>query len=437
MSAGIINGVDLSKKTALVYDHGCFVELAIRLAREFGHVYYCSPWEDSFSKIDKAIIGEGFDEVERVSEPWKLIDQSKIDLVVFPDVHHSEMQLHIESLGIGVWGARTADKLEVHKHRFKLIQKELGMNHAKYDVVRGLEELREYCRENPDRWIKASPQFRGNRETFHHKDYQSSLETLAEMDLEFGLAGKLITFLAEHPLKGKLEGGIDTYCIDGQTPDTVVSGWEIKDKCYFAEVIPWVEVIPELREVIEPLRPILKARRCRQMISTEVKIEDRVLLEPTIRFPSPAGEEQMELYSNLGEIIWEGAHGRLIQPKITKRFACEAMVSHNGDSERIRQLRIPDSARRWVKLYNLFKVGDTYGTAPGCDIIGAVVGIGDTPSEALSHLKENAGALEGEPVCVHVDALAKALQEIEEAQAEGAGFKGEQIPEPAEALTDA
>jgi hypothetical protein len=426
---------DLSKKCALIVDHGAFVELAFRLAREFGRVLYCdATWQEAYPKIDHAIVGDGFAEIERVREPWPAIDAEEVDVAIFPDVLRSGEQLHIEKLGIPVWGARTADRLEIDKWRFKQIQKDLGMNHAKYDVIQGLDELREYCRENKDRWIKVTPQFRGNRETFHHKDYETSLEKLAEMELEFGLAGKILTILGEHPLKGDLEGGLDTYTVDGEHPDTVVSGWEIKDRCYFAEVIPWSQVIPELREAVEPLMPILKTRRCRQMISTEVKIEERVLLEPTIRFPSPAGEEQMELYKNLGRIIWEGAHGNLIQPEVIKKFACEAMVSHNGNDERIRDLKIPDSVRQWVKLYNLFKVGDRYGTAPGSEIIGAVVGIGDSPQEALDHLKDNASALKDEDVTVHVEALAKALEEIEEAQAEGAGFKGEIIPEPAEAL---
>lgn len=429
---------DLSTKSALIVDHGAFVELAFRLAREYGKVYYCdATWQEAFAKVDHAVVGDGFDDVERVREPWGVIDAGKVDVAIFPDVLRAEEQLHIERLGIPVWGGRTADRLELNKWSFKKIQEELGMPHAKYDVVHGMEELRKYCAENEDRFIKVSPQYRGNRETFQHKNMAESLETLAEMDLEFGLVGKVLTFLCEHPLKGKLEGGIDTYTVDGEHPDTVVSGWEIKDKCYFAEVIPWAQVHPALRQAIDPIFPLLRERQCRQMLSTEVMIEDKVLLEPTIRFPSPAGEEQMELYSNLGQIIWEGAHGRLIQPKITKRFACEAMVSHNGDDQRIRSLRIPDSVRRWVKLYNLFKVGDTYGTAPGCDIIGAVVGVGDTPDEALAHLKENSAGLEGEPVCVHVESLAKALQEIQQAQEQGAGFKGQTIPEPAEALTDA
>src|SRR5262249_18441481 len=153
------------------------------------------------------------------------------------------------------------------------------------------------------------------------------------MDLQFGIKGAILKFLAEKSVKGKLEGGLDTYVIDGDHPLMVVSGWEKKDKGYFAEVIAWDQIAEELRETIEPIFPLFKQYRCRQMVSTEVVLEDRILHEPTIRSPSPAGEEQMELYKNFPQIIWEGANGRLIEPVLTAKYACEAMVEHNGEDK--------------------------------------------------------------------------------------------------------
>jgi hypothetical protein len=254
------------------------------------------------------------------------------------------------------------------------------------------------------------------------------------MELEFGILGSILKFLAEHPLKGKLEGGLDTYVIDGMHPLTVVSGWEKKDHGYFAEVVHWDELAEELRNVVEPLFPLFKQYRTRQMLSTEVMLEDEVLLEPTIRQASPAGEEQMELYTNFPQIIRAGADGRLIEPDVCKKFACEAMVEHTGDDQAARELEVPEEERQWVKLYNIAKVGKKLWTAPGCNIIGAVVGIGDTPSEALEHLKHNAQALKDQPVIVHLESIPALIEEIEEAKAAGKGFKGAILPEPAEAV---
>lgn len=102
-----IEMIDLSNKTCVVLDHGMFLELALRLARDFGHVYYVDPlWEESFAKLNHALIGDGFDEIERVKEIWDVIDQ--VDLAVFPDTFNSAMQEYIAQSGIPVWGGGAA-----------------------------------------------------------------------------------------------------------------------------------------------------------------------------------------------------------------------------------------------------------------------------------------------------------------------------------------
>lgn len=432
--------IDLSNKSAVILDHGIFLELAFRLCRDFGTIYYVDPsWEEAFPKIDHAVIGDGFDRIERVGEIWDVID--KVDVCVFPDVGHGSMQMYLQSQGMPVWGSRKSDRLEVNKVAFRKLQKELGMEVPEYHVVRGLDALREMC-QNPDyddRWIKLSPQFRGNRETFHHENYESSREILDGMGVDFGIVQDILKFVAEKSIEADLEGGLDTYTVDGEHPSVAVQGYESKDKCYFAVVQPYEKIPKEITSVNEYLWPILKQYQARQFISTEVKItEDKksFLLEPTIRMPSPAGEEQLELYANMSQIVFEGAHGKLVEPELTATFACEAMVEHTGDEKRWRSLVVPDSIRQWVKLYNTVKVGDSLGICPGSRIIGAVVGIGDSPTEALEHLKENAEGLTDQPVITHVSDLAKIIQEIEEAEDKGIEFTDKPMPEPAEAIPE-
>ena len=438
--------MNVSDKRILVWDHGFFLELAFRLARDVAKVYYCQPWEEAMSKMDKAIVGDGFDEIERVAEPWELIDKGLVDVVVFPDVHHAEMQLHIESLGIPVWGARKADALELKKVHFKEVQEKLGMNFAPYHVVVGLDTLREFCKdpENDDCWIKLSPQYRGHQETFHHADYQQSRGILDSMGVEFGPLQDILKFVVEKSIESELEGGLDTYTVLGKHPQVAVLGYEIKDHSYFAAVKRYDEIAKEITCVSDMLWPMLGELGCIQWISTEVKVtetKESILLEPTIRMPSPAGEEQMELYNNIAEIICAGASGELVEPVLEKdeegddcTYACEAMVEHTGDDEHWRGLEIPDEVRRWVKLYNLAKIGNTYAVGPGSDIIGAIVGIGDSPKAALDHLKEVKEAMKDQPVKIHIESLAEAIQEIETAQENGIHFSNLPMPKPEEVL---
>lgn len=429
---------DLSKLSCCVLDHGLFVEVAHRLSRDFGKVFYVDPsHEEAMAKIDHALIGDGFHNIQRVSEIWEVID--KVDCVVFPDVHHGYMQEHIASMGIPVWGGRRSDELEIKKAMFRALMRHMGMNVPEYDVVRGLDDLREYCKnpEHDDRWIKITPQFRGNRETFHHADYKSTRAALDEMGVEFGAVQDVLSFIAEKAIESEFEGGMDTYTVDGQHPSIAVQGYEGKDKCYFGTAMPYADFPREVSSISDKLWPLMAKYNCRQFLSTEVKITDdhqSYLLEPTVRMPSPAGEVQLELYENFSQIIYEGANGMLLEPEITARFACEAMIDHHDSDKSWRGICVPESVRQWVKLYSSAKVGEIIGIAPGESIIGAVLGLGDTPTEALDHLKENAEALEDQPVTIHVEALAKIIDQINEAEDEGLHFADQKMPDPSAVL---
>lgn len=431
--------IDLSQKACVVLDHGFFVELALKLSEKFGRVYYVDPsHEEAMAKIDHAVIGDGFAEIQRVEEIWDVIDH--VDLCVFPDVHHGAMQEHIARMGIPVWGGRRACELELKKLRFRQMQRMLGMNVPEFKVIEGLEALRAFCRENEDYWIKTSPQFRGNRETFHHENYLSSRDTLDQMGVDFGVLQDAVKFVAEQSIKAPFEGGLDTYCVDGRHPSQVLQAYEIKDKCCIGAVQNYTEVPTEITSITDEMWPVLAEYKARQFTSYEVKITNEhksYLLEPTIRMASPAGEPQLELYDNLAEIIYGGANGQLVEPQCGAKFYCQAMLDHSGDPKRWRSVLVPASVRRWVKLYHACQVGDRIGLSPGDKTVGSVLGIGDTPTEALEHLKDNLSALKDEPVCAHIEALAEAINEINEAEEEGIHFSSYRMPEPAQVLDPA
>lgn len=422
---------DLSKRSILLVDHGVFFHVALRLAHDFGTVYYVdTTWESAWSKLDHAIVGDGFGDIVRVGEAWGPIRKGLVDMVMFTDIHHSEMQLYLEDQGMPVWGARDCDRMEWHKLYFRRLQKELGMDIPEFEEIVGTEALREHCRTHDGWFYKASPQYRGLVETFGNKDYLTSRQTIDGMAYTLGCVQDVVKFIGEAPIESELEGGIDTYCIDGQLPFYAVNGWEKKDEGYFAAVQEYRQIDQRLRNGHEPLLPTLKQKRYRQMLSTEVKITKggSILLEPTTRFPSPAGEEQCLLYANFGQIVWWGARGELRHQEPTAKFACEAMVEHNEDEETFRAVNIHPEVRDFVKLYNLTQVGDRYATCPGGKVIGAICGIGDTPTEAVQMLKWVEEHMKDEPVTIHRASLCHLVQEIEEAQRKGVYFTDLPMP---------
>ena len=314
------------------------------------------------------------------------------------------------------------------------------MNVSEYEVINGLDKLQSHLRKEKDRWIKMTPQYRGSVETFHHQDYESSREKLAELALKFGCMQDDVTFISEKPIPSKIEGGIDTYTIDGQHPSICLTGYEKKDLCYFSAVKKYGDVAKEITSVCEPLWPALKNARCRQFISTEVKVTDddeSWLLEPTLRLPVPPGGELMELFGNISDIIYRGSNGELVEPEPIAKYGCEAMIQVSEPKNSPRELEVPPDVRQWVKLWDCAKVGKKTWLYPNFDKmeIGSIIGVGNTPIEALESLKEHSAELEGQPVKVCVHEIASLIEEIELGQKHGLSFSDEPLPEPAEVLT--
>lgn len=420
------------EKTCCVVDHGLFVELALRLSRDFSRVLYHTPWSRGFPVLNDCIIGDGFDEIERCDDIFDHLNE--IDLFVFPDIQDSGLQLHLEEMGKPVWGSRKGDSLELGRTKFLETLRDLNLPVPGYMNVRGMAELRKVLKDRHDKYIKLS-RFRGSMETWHHVNYALSEPMLDSLALRFGAAQNHVPFLVCDPVETDLEVGYDGYCVDGEFPKLAVQGYEVKDKAYIASVQKYEDLPKEITIINEAFRPILRGFRYRNFLSTEIRVKDgqSFFIDPCCRCPSPATEAQLELYENLGEIIWNGSQGVLSEPELTGQFAVEAMIYHTDDAEHWRTLEIPDPVRQWVKLHKVCKMDGRYHIPPmepHHEEIGAVVGIGDTIEDAIEHLKTVAEALKDQPVSIKTDALYDAIKEVHSAEEKGIEFTEEQVPEP-------
>jgi len=427
---------EVSSKTVLCIDHGMFLAVACKLAESFKRVLYYTPFEKGFPILNDCIQGDGFDNVERVDDIWEHMDE--IDLAVFPDLQHSGLQLHLESLGKRVWGSREGDDLELRRSFLKKTQEKLGLAVPEYQSVRGIANLRSYLKEHTDQFVKIS-KYRGVMETWHHLNYEQSQPMLDHLAVMFGPLQDEVPFLVEGPIKTDLEVGYDGWSIDGEWPDIGLHGVEAKDKALIASVQEYSEMPEELIDINEALSPVLKGYRYRNFLSTEIRVtEDKAfMIDITTRAPSPGIEIHMEIWKNLAEIIWHGAGGEMVGPIPTANFGVECMIDHTGSEERWRLLQIPAKAEPWVKLYSACKHNDLHCIPPfphSNDTIGAVVGIGDTVEEAIEHLKSTVELLHDQPVMVHTDALVDTLREIHSAEEQGIEFSKEKVPEPEVAL---
>jgi len=435
-------GDDLSSKTALVIDQGLCGEVARRLARDFGKVKYYRHWEDNLPVAASFAVGNGFPEVERIKYLFEHIDSA--DLIVFPDVFHPDWQIEFEKRGKRVWGSRYACRLETDRIYFKKTLKDVKLPVNPFTVVKGVEALIEHCKEHEDCWIKIS-EYRGDGETWHHKNYRLSQCKLDALRYWYGPLGTRIQFIVEPTVDTEIEVAYDGFSIHGQYPKMGIQGYEVKDKSYIATFQKCADMPEQVQAVNEAIAPILKKHRYANWWGTEIRVDDQgtgFFTDATTRFPMPPGELTLEAISNISEVFWHGAVGDMVELEIEKPFAVQAEIYSHVAYENWLPLEIPDKIKRWVKFIMGTNPNGPYiaperDRAPNPSVyepIGSVVALGDTIEEAIATLKEHAAQLDGFDIDIKLDALAENLQVIHAAEEQGIEFTSDTVPEPSVVL---
>lgn len=431
---------DLSSRSVCVIDDGQFVDVANRLSREFGKVYFHNPsLIEGFPTISRNSIGKGFGEFTWVRELWPLKD--KIDLFVFLDCQNAGLQLELESQGKRVIGSRYAENLEQDRIGFKKVQERLGLHVPVHKVVFGLAELREHLSGVKDKWVKWN-RYRGSFETQHHINYELSQPWLNALQVECGPMADKIYFLVEDPITGPVEIGYDGFNFNGLFPSKTLFGPEIKSKCYIGAVVDYEDLDERVRDVNEAMVPELEKAGYRNFFSTEIRIAEDdenfkdgtpVLIEPTCRIPSPPFEAELEIYGNLGAMLWHGSEGDVIEPEMTAKYAVACRISHDDDAKGWRAIQIEDEIRKWVKIYDACYVDGTYWIAPKephAQRIGCIVGTGNSIEDAKDKCAEIREALKSQPVSSEFDSLVDAIKELQNAEDQGIEFGRSGIPSP-------
>lgn len=426
-----------SEVVACVCDHGRFLHMARRLARDMAKVYYWSPTERDCPLIREMAVGYGFEDIERITNLWAVKDEC--DLFVFPDVGFSGLQRELISQDFPVWGARNGDRLETNRGLFLDILKDTSLPVPTYVEVLGLTELRVFLKDAEDKYIKIS-KYRGDWETLHWTNWREMEGTLDSYAVRFGPLKDLITFYVFEPIDTQIEDGVDAYFVDGQWPKTVLKGMECKDKAYLGTMQKFEDIPEEVRVVNEIFGPILDTFGYRGFFSTEVRITEAgesFFIDPTCRCGSPPSQVQAELFGNYGDIIWGGAQGELVEPEPTAKFGVQAAIAIDGDRTDWNAVDFPESLDQWVKCgfcclidgRTCFPPITEYNTSE----LGYLCAIGDTIDEAIESLREHKEMLPDGVKC-EFNSLADLLTEIHAAEENGMEFTPQPVPEPAEII---
>ena len=425
---------DYSGKTFCVFDHfGLFVGLAERLAKSGARVLYQTP-VDRYDRINEGVIGSGIEGVEWCEEFWP--HKSEIDCFVFPDIRHSGLQAELRSQGFPVWGSQAGMNLEQKREFFLKSLGDIGLAVAPHKVIVGLTNLSLFLKEKEDIWIKVS-KWRGSWETFHWRSWKDDGNKIHHWYAKFGGLSESARFICFDKIDTKLEIGADTYCVDGEWPNTMLHGIESKDKSYFSAVTKREQMPDELLPIMEELSPLLKEFGYRSQWSMEVRVaeDDNYFIDATCRGGLPSSRTFLAA-ENVADIIYQGARGILVEPDFKFKFSAECMVEYTGSIEEDECLSadFPKEVRENLMLQQCY--GDGSGrlfyppsAAKGHRSLGWLLATGNTPEETLKKMNKLADELPN-GVNAEVEDLAAVIQEIEQMKKEGIHFTDKKIPAP-------
>jgi len=408
--------VNLKEKVACVIDDGMFMSFAQKLGESFKEVLYFSPWEKPYPKMNERLLGYGLPNITRVNAIWEHLDE--VDIFVFPCVYFGDLQEHLESLGKRVWGSRRGEDMELYRDKMKAHMEKLKLPVGKYEVVTGIDALKEYLKKHEDVYVKINVD-RGQFESFHSKNYKTIECKLNEVENNLGPFESITDFIVEDSLPDKVEIGIDTYTIDGKYPSKCLAGIEIKDSFYVGEFRDYRDFPKEITSFNDAISDTFKGYGYRGAFSTEIRVgKDKVpyMIDMTCRLPSPCNELYQEMYTNIAEIVWHGSNGELIDPIAAARWGCQALIYSSWSEKNYLPIDIPDDVKKYVKLINAVRIKNQYYICPQenpTDCIGSVIGMGDTLEKAFEQMKEVASKISAYDLDVKIGSIDKAYEEID------------------------
>jgi len=418
--------------TLTLVDSGLFTELAVRFAREITHVRSHVPWADEFPTLNDRAVGAGLGTVEWIEDPYLDWVYDTTNVYCFPDIFFAGEQQLLARTGKPVWGSNIGDELETKRVWFRGLQEKLGLPIPRGEVVQGWTELEAYLKAtNRHCFIKTTSKIRGSMETHEFWDFEQETYWLWNLRCKLGGGAEQVLFLIEEPIETPFETGIDTYNVHGQFPKTPMQGIEVKGKLILSSAQTKSPTPKALDDALTALAGELKRRHYCNFLSAEFR--GNILTDLCARAPNPGIGVKMEMIRNLGEIVYKGAMGEMVEPDYEFEFGIQAAIFHDHPEEDWKQFRIDSDIRRWVKLMEFCQVDGLYQIIPrpphGTKI-GWLIGVGDSIQIAAQHLKENAEALKKHPFDIKLDSLAEAIRQAEEMEKQGMEFSDQALPDP-------
>lgn len=412
--------MNLKDKSVLVYDNsGFFTGFASCLTDHFGNVGYFYPWETFYSDGRELVVGQGLPGITRVKFLERNMDQW--DLIVFTCAQDGYYQEQLRKYGKRVFGSGLGSEVELLRWKTKQRFIEAGIELPECHRVSGVDELRQFFKDNPrdQKWYVKVSELRGLADTWGARNYAEAKTQIDEWECKYSPQCYLMHFLVELAIEDADEIGYDGLSIDGEFPETCMWGAEKKDKSYFGTVSDYSSLPEPLRKVNESISPVLKELQYRNFIASELRNESPI--DITARCSSPAGEVVTSNMENIGEVLWFGAEGQLVQPIWKHKHGAQLIITSDSAMTSSLVVEFPEEIRPFVKLYNHARVNAGQGIGVKDQFVpqvnrgihvGSVIALSDDPQEAIDLCKERAGMINGFELEFECDSLDQAAEEM-------------------------
>jgi hypothetical protein len=131
-----------------------------------------------------------------------------------------------------------------------------------------------------------------------------------------------------------------------------------------------------------------------------------------MRLGLPPNALYQEIYKNLGDIIWKGANGELVDPETDSPYGMEILISSGWHSGNHQTVYFPPEIRQWVKLINPIKIDGTYHVLRLGDssTIGSLVAVGKSHEECKKKIEKMAELIKGYDLHIKTEGTDEAIE---------------------------
>ena len=395
------------KPIPLILDNGLFVNVAARMAQDT-EVAYFSTWAKAFPNSREVAPGSGIKNVERVNDPVAFMLDGRASHVIITDLYLNDYARLATALELPCFATHDGSDLETDRWKLKEYLASKGLAVSESTEVEGLDELRKILEKEKDLYVKVSV-FRGDLETYHHVDWESTEPEFYRWKVRFGPFGEKVRFILEQPIPDATEVGFDTFYRGGWV-FPMFFGPEIKDGGYVG--VQCHHIPDRYLPIMDALAEHFEKTGYNCFFSNEMReTKDEIYMtDATCRVPSPPGGALMASMSNFTDFVLNGA-----KPDFAGKVICEIVMKSPTVRDTWMRVKVPKELKGRVGLHNYCEIDGQIWIIPHeskYEEFGSACGWGDTIDEAREMALEVAKHIAGEGIYYDENVLDKAEEEL-------------------------